>query len=503
MKKIFTAVIIMTAVSAVSVFGSERLPLKDTPYYYECGETGYNYTLYDKDGSIISENEYDVIKPGGGKIIARILEYGQKYSILDQDLNILTEPRFSQIDYNENTQTFECLTWGEGPDKIEFFDSDINPVPQPRDIRKLGDTDCFYERVIDEKAEISGGYISYFICDADGNRLSDTEYKDIKCISDKIVVTDMNGAMTTYTDLAQLIDRSSASQWARESINNAISVGIVPEALQADYTKKISRREFCRLAVQTYMAKTGHELDGALTSPFDDVSDEYVTAAYELGIVRGTGQNKFSPDSFITRQEAAVMLNNLAGILNIKGNGRTEKFIDEEYFAQWARDAIYSIASVKSGAGYVMMGTEPNKFSPWMNYTREQAIATMLRLYNCRDSKSISDGQYTQPVGGEWLYCSGGEYDSKSDELYYIIYRVKKDGSEQQELLKDRSCGISFVTDEFIYYTSEGKFYRMGLAGAEKTEISQNELDSAYMLTSRETFDEEYHYYLAEIGAKA
>lgn len=30
-----------------------------------------------------------------------------------------------------------------------------------------------------------------------------------------------------------------------------------------------------------------------------------------------------------------------------------------------------------------MSGTWDNKFSPWMNYTREQAITTMYRLYGC------------------------------------------------------------------------------------------------------------------------
>lgn len=78
------------------------------------------------------------------------------------------------------------------------------------------------------------------------------------------------------------------------------------------------------------------------------------------------------------------MLNNLvymSGVDNSKV--KEDKFADEEYFAHWADDAIYKVSAVDSGGTPVMTGTGNNKFSPWMNYTREQAVATMYRLYNC------------------------------------------------------------------------------------------------------------------------
>lgn len=176
---------------------------------------------------------------------------------------------------------------------------------------------------------------------------------------------------------------TSYSKWAKESINEAINVGIVPKDLQSNYTNKITRQEFCQLAVQTYVTKTGSNIDINTKSPFIDVNDHYVTVAYNLKIVSGTGNNKFSPNNYITRQEAAVMVNNLAKILNINSNSAIkDKFVDESYFASWAKDAIYSVSKIKSGDVYVMTGTGNGKFSPWFNYTREQAISTMIRLYN-------------------------------------------------------------------------------------------------------------------------
>ncbi len=82
------------------------------------------------------------------------------------------------------------------------------------------------------------------------------------------------------------------------------------------------------------------------------------------------------------------MLDNIVKLFELKTEIYIyEKFIDEEYFASWAKDEIYDITRTKSGDNYVMMGTEKGNFSPWMNYTREQAISTMLRLYKIFEDK--------------------------------------------------------------------------------------------------------------------
>ena len=54
---------------------------------------------------------------------------------------------------------------------------------------------------------------------------------------------------------------NSYSKWAEDSINKSIEKNLVPENLQFKYTNKITRQEFCQLAVQTYIAKTGNELN--------------------------------------------------------------------------------------------------------------------------------------------------------------------------------------------------------------------------------------------------
>ena len=165
----------------------------------------------------------------------------------------------------------------------------------------------------------------------------------------------------------------------------AIKEGIVPEYLQCFYSSAITRKEFCRLAIAVYEKKTSIKTDLNSTSPFTDVNDPYVTAAYDLGIISAAGDKTFNPYGNMTRQEAAVMLVNLAKVIGVDISAHnTQKYVDEIYFASWAKDAIYTITAINDGENYVMTETEGGKFSPWMNLTREGVITALWRLYSSK-----------------------------------------------------------------------------------------------------------------------
>ncbi len=303
----------------------------------------------------------------------------------------------------------------------------------------------------------------------------------------------LTGFVLALTVSVGVYAAEDCSPWAKESIDKAISEGIVPETLQSDYTSNITRKEFCRLAVQTYIKKTGYTTQEYLQTPFTDIDDDYVTTAYMLEIVSGKGNEKFDPDSAITRQEAAVMLNNLAEVSGVDNNKtNTEKFVDEDHFASWAKDAIYKISAVKNGGTAVMSGTGSGKFSPWMNYTREQAIATMYRLYECssipvlipqkdkniyrvsRDyNVKLKTSGYLEyilcidcntktakrlfefdqrssetnivAISGDWIYCI---CQMTSGEKY--VYKIKTDGTEDYVLTP--AAHNIYIGHKYIYY---------------------------------------------------
>ena len=89
---------------------------------------------------------------------------------------------------------------------------------------------------------------------------------------------------------------------ALEEINAAIEKGLIPSELQNDYLKPITRKEFSKLVVTMIEKKSGKKIADYIAekglslpdqSPFTDVNDVYVNAAYSLSIVNGIGNEQF------------------------------------------------------------------------------------------------------------------------------------------------------------------------------------------------------------------
>ncbi len=66
------------------------------------------------------------------------------------------------------------------------------------------------------------------------------------------------------------------------------------------------------------------------------------------------------------------------------------KFVDDSCFSDWARDSVYELRKYVSASelhgnmgDVVMGGVGGGMFSPLGNHTKEQAIITMLRIYDC------------------------------------------------------------------------------------------------------------------------
>lgn len=175
---------------------------------------------------------------------------------------------------------------------------------------------------------------------------------------------------------------TGCSDWAKETITTAIRKDIVPGSLQSSYTTNITRQEMCNLLIQL-LRQTDTSIPSG-SNPFTDISDPDVTAAAALGIVNGVSANTFNPTGSITREQAATMLARFADLAGLKPTVHGP-FEDEAEFSPWALEGIRKISAITDAVtgGPVMGGTSTRKFSPKGTFTREQAIATALRLANC------------------------------------------------------------------------------------------------------------------------
>jgi len=163
--------------------------------------------------------------------------------------------------------------------------------------------------------------------------------------------------------------------WAEEQVTAAISNNLVPQDLQAKYTQATTRAEFAALAVALYEQVTGKEITERQT--FSDTTDINVQKAAAIGVVNGVGNNMFSPDTGLTREQAAVMLSRLADAIGKPLAQQAATFADNGSIATWAIEQVGQIQAAE-----IMGGVGNNTFSPQGAYTREQSIVTIMRLYD-------------------------------------------------------------------------------------------------------------------------
>ena len=177
---------------------------------------------------------------------------------------------------------------------------------------------------------------------------------------------------------------STASDWARSEILQALEMGFVPFDLRGDYTKVITREEFCRMAVKYVEIATGMSIDEVMAlkgvsrkeGAFVDTNDPNILAAFALGITNGTGDGVFSPLGIFNREQAARMIMNVCMVLGMDiNNAPNSGFSDMGVASDWAVQGINFCF-----ANGIMIGTGENRFSPMQDYTREQSILTFIRI---------------------------------------------------------------------------------------------------------------------------
>ncbi len=195
------------------------------------------------------------------------------------------------------------------------------------------------------------------------------------------------------------------SAWAQKSVDAARAAGIVPAQVNSAFDTAITREDFCSLAAAVYRAWEKKDALTAYTSSsvsFSDTDNADVLLCASAGVVNGVGNGKFAPQKNITRQEAASMLYRLAALnKNTKDDEATSLphiFADSANIQSWAWknvDWVY-----RQG---IMNGTGSNQFTPDGAYTREQSIATMLRLYDTKYAEvpSKTAAKYTVVVDSD------------------------------------------------------------------------------------------------------
>ena len=187
--------------------------------------------------------------------------------------------------------------------------------------------------------------------------------------------------ITAFGETVDYEESSLPSVWAQHEVEAAISMGLVPAALQSDYKQVMTNTEFNTLAdmlhgllrggVMRYLASAGSDAVGANRT-------SVVMSA--VGIVN----KETELDESLTREQAAVMLARLAEAI---GNTLPRQALNFTDVWDITPQAIADIGRVY-GAG-LMDCNEDNEFLPNEAYTREQGIVSIFRLYNIAAGKTL------------------------------------------------------------------------------------------------------------------
>lgn len=185
--------------------------------------------------------------------------------------------------------------------------------------------------------------------------------------------------------------QDAPAAWAIAEVREAEYRKLVPPSMQSEYTKTVTRSEFCTLAIIMIEQANKMTIDEYLSSkgiampeqnPFIDINGigesakKDILAAYTLHVVDGTSDTTFSPNNPITREQAAKMLTSAAAALGKNTTATLPAFADNNKIASWAKPYIGYVVNVN-----VMNGVGANQFDPSGGYQRQQAYMTMLRLY--------------------------------------------------------------------------------------------------------------------------
>ncbi len=276
------------------------------------------------------------------------------------------------------------------------------------------------------------------------------------------------------------------SGWAVSDYQQANEAGLVSYSVVSNNLKdNITREEFCELVVNLYEKLTGEDMIEPEMSPFSDTNSMAVAQAYCYGMVSGTGDDTFTPDRLVTREEMAKMLVSTLTASEVDfnlsdgydGAEVIDAFSDSNEVSSWAKSSVITMLNYS-----LMSGVDDSTFMPLGSTTREQAISSVNRSYNTfsnsdyalalpeitlpEDGAEIEEGDFTV----EWTPISGAQ-------AYHVII---KDAKAESVLLSDVYADNSFVVTEGSLKTDKDYAITIGAVLNDGSEVYSLPVDFKY-----------------------
>ena len=190
----------------------------------------------------------------------------------------------------------------------------------------------------------------------------------------------MSGVVVEKTDITPVkaFNDLGGVAWAEESIVRLASAGVVSGTGENMFTPNglVTREQFVKMILLALNLPTNSE-----NAAFTDVSKQdwfysYVISATDLGIVTGKDNGSFGAGEYVTRQDMVTIAARAVKAVNKSLPSATAvSYTDEADIADYAKEAAVSF-----GNAGVITGMPDGSFMPKDFSTRAQAAVMLDRL---------------------------------------------------------------------------------------------------------------------------
>ena len=187
-----------------------------------------------------------------------------------------------------------------------------------------------------------------------------------------------------YPGTFTLAQKSSAktSSWAQSDVNLALNDNLLDASLLgSDYTKNITRLQFCSVAVRLAEELTGKSISPAPAGTFTDTTSAYALKAYAAGITTGVTATTFDPNGTLTRAQMAAFLYRTLRYVEKNSDysytsytSKLSSYKDSAQIQGWAKESMAFMNALD-----LVKGTTSTTLSPNGTCTIEQAVAVAER----------------------------------------------------------------------------------------------------------------------------
>ena len=198
------------------------------------------------------------------------------------------------------------------------------------------------------------------------------------------------------------------NHWAADNILFAASRGLLSGTSDTTFSPNTGMTRGMFVTALGRLA--GINPDSYKTGKFTDVKADayyapYVNWAAQNGIVEGVTATTFAPDTNINREQMAVIMANYAKKLgyDLPKTLQAVTFADNAQISSWAKNAVRAMQQ----AG-ILAGKNGNKFDPKGTATRAEVVTVLRRFVEIVIDPQTANG-WQQNDSGQWSYYRNGK----------------------------------------------------------------------------------------------